>query len=183
MQSTNWFYYKTIFIWGSRWRSWLRHFATNRKVAGSIPDDVSEIFHSHCSPGVDSASNRNEYQEYFLGGKRGRCVWLTTLPPSCADCLEIWEPQPPPVRGLLYLCFTLLFLYNYNATYFNIQGYHEVETYKFCLMLATVALYISVCNGSSCVDSIILWYLMCETQRDVPCDGDAVCFLNRVLQW
>jgi len=34
--------------------------------------------------GVDSASNRNEYQEYFLGGKDGRCVRLTTLPPSCA---------------------------------------------------------------------------------------------------
>jgi len=23
----------------------------------------------HCGPGVDSASNRNEYQEYFLGLK------------------------------------------------------------------------------------------------------------------
>ena len=44
--------------------------------------------------GVDSASNRNEYQEYFLGGKGGRCLRLTTLPPSCAVCLEIWEPQP-----------------------------------------------------------------------------------------
>ena len=27
------------------------------------------------------------------GGKGVRCVVLTTLPPSCADCLEIWEPQ------------------------------------------------------------------------------------------
>jgi hypothetical protein len=36
-----------------------------------------------------TASKRNEYQEYFLGGKSGRCVWLTTLPPSGADCLEI----------------------------------------------------------------------------------------------
>ena len=26
---------------------------------------------------------------------KGRCVGLTTLPPSCADCLEIWESQPP----------------------------------------------------------------------------------------
>ena len=43
-----------------------------------------------------SASNRNEYQEYFLGGK-----WLTTLPPSCADCLEIWQPQP---SGTLRAC-------------------------------------------------------------------------------
>jgi len=33
--------------WGIRWRSWLRHCATNRKVAGSIPDGVIEIFRSH----------------------------------------------------------------------------------------------------------------------------------------
>jgi len=35
-------------------------------------------FRSHYGPGVDSASNRNEYQEYFLWGKGGRCVRLTT---------------------------------------------------------------------------------------------------------
>ena len=34
-------------------------------------------------------------------GKGGRCVGLTTLPPSCVDCLEIWEPQPP---GTLRAC-------------------------------------------------------------------------------
>jgi hypothetical protein len=28
-------------------------------------------------------------------------VGLTTLPPSCADCLEVWEPQPP---GTLRAC-------------------------------------------------------------------------------
>ena len=43
-------------------------------------------------PEVDSASDRNENQEYFLGGKGGRCLGLTTLPPSRADCLEIWKP-------------------------------------------------------------------------------------------
>jgi len=47
---------------------------------------------NHCATAVP---NRNEYQEYFLGGKGGRWLWLTTLPPSSADCLEIWEPQPP----------------------------------------------------------------------------------------
>jgi hypothetical protein len=52
----------------------------------------------YCVLGVDSVSNRNEYQEYFLGGKSGLCVGLTTLPPSCA---EIWEPQP---RGTLRAC-------------------------------------------------------------------------------
>jgi len=44
-------------------------------------------------PGVDSASHRNEYQKYFLGVKGGRCVGLTNLPPSCADCLAIWKLQ------------------------------------------------------------------------------------------
>jgi len=37
----------------------------------------------------------------FPGGKGGRCVGLTTLPPLCADCLAIWEPQPP---GNLWAC-------------------------------------------------------------------------------
>jgi len=52
---------------------WLRCCATNRKVTGSIPASVSgfffdiKFFRSHYDPGVDSASNRNEYQEYFLG--------------------------------------------------------------------------------------------------------------------
>ena len=40
-------------------------YATNRKVAGSIPAG----FRSHYGPGVNSDSNRNEYQEYFLGVK------------------------------------------------------------------------------------------------------------------
>ena len=50
---------------------WLRCCATNRKVAGSIPAGVTDIksFRSHYGPGVDSASNRNEYQEHFLGVK------------------------------------------------------------------------------------------------------------------
>ena len=54
---------------------WLRRCAINRKVAGSIPAGVSgffidiKSFRSHYGPGVNSASNRNEYQEYFLGVK------------------------------------------------------------------------------------------------------------------
>jgi len=42
-----------------------------------------KYFRSHCGPGVDSASDRNEYQEYFLGGKDGRCVRLINLQPPC----------------------------------------------------------------------------------------------------
>jgi hypothetical protein len=29
-----------------------------------------------------------------IGGKCGRCLGLVTLPPTYADSLEVWEPQP-----------------------------------------------------------------------------------------
>ena len=60
---------------GTAVTQWLRCCATNRKVAVSIPAGVSgffidiKSFSSYNGPGVDSASNRNEYQEYFLGVK------------------------------------------------------------------------------------------------------------------
>jgi hypothetical protein len=43
---------------------------------------------------IDSASNINKYQEYFLESKGGRCLGLTTLPHLRADFLEIKNPQP-----------------------------------------------------------------------------------------
>jgi len=57
-------------------------------------------FRSHYGPGVDSASDRNEHQEHFLGGKGGRCVRLTTLLTSCAVAmksgnLNFLEPSGP----------------------------------------------------------------------------------------
>ena len=59
----------------------------------------------HYDPGVDSASDRNEYQGYILGGKSGRCVGLkTTLLPSCADCLENWEPHPADILRFCPAC-------------------------------------------------------------------------------
>ena len=64
-------------------------------------------FWLHYGPGIDSASNRNEYQEYFLEGKGGLCVGLTNLPSSCADCLEIWDPPSP---GTLRACPGQLYL-------------------------------------------------------------------------
>jgi len=91
---------------------WLRCCAKNRKVAGSIPGDVSgffiniKSFRSHYGPGVDSASNRYEYQEYFLVVKRP-VRKADNLPLSCAVVtksgnLNFLEPSGP-VTGLLYL--------------------------------------------------------------------------------
>ena len=59
-----------VYFWGTAVAQWLMSCATNRQVAGSIPAGVSEFFVDiKFLPGVDSASNRNEYQEYFLGVK------------------------------------------------------------------------------------------------------------------
>jgi hypothetical protein len=57
---------------GTAVAQWLRGCATIRMVAGSIPAGVGgffidiKSFRSHYGSGVDSVSNRNEYQEYFL---------------------------------------------------------------------------------------------------------------------
>jgi len=40
----------------------------NYKLIGGFFIDI-KFFRWHYGPGVDSASNRNEYQEYFLGVK------------------------------------------------------------------------------------------------------------------
>jgi hypothetical protein len=89
---------------------------TARQVAGSIPDGVIRIFHWHNHVGrtmaLGSAQPLTEMSARNIswGGKAGRCVWLTTLRPSCADCLEIWEPRPPVTLracpGLQWDCFT-----------------------------------------------------------------------------
>ena len=57
--------------------------------------------------GDDSAS-KNEYQD-IPGGEGGRCVRVTTLPPSCAECLLICSlnrPEPSgPHRPVIGGCF------------------------------------------------------------------------------
>jgi hypothetical protein len=75
---------------GTAVAQWLRCCATNPKVAGSIPAGVMEFFIDIIRV-VDSASNRNEYQEHFLGVKAAvrKAGNLTTI---LCRCHEIWEP-------------------------------------------------------------------------------------------
>jgi hypothetical protein len=92
----------TLYLRGHAVAQWLRHCATNQKIAGSIPDGVIGIFHWHNPSGSTMAlGSTQRLPGIFPGGKGGRCVRLTTLPHSCAYCLKIWEPQPP---GTLRAC-------------------------------------------------------------------------------
>ena len=74
-------------------------------------------FRPHCGAGVDSASNRNEYQEYFLGGKGGRSVGLTTLPhllPIVLKSGSLYLPGPSgPVQACTEIAFFILRIYTY----------------------------------------------------------------------
>jgi len=86
---------------GTQWRSWLRHCAPSRKVTGSIPVVVTGIFHWHkpsghtMDLGLTHTLTEMSTKNISWGGKGGRWVGLSTLPPPCAKCREIWELQPP----------------------------------------------------------------------------------------
>ena len=71
-------------------RTWDRSQAATPGIY-SVAADISVC------PGVDSAS-KNEYQD-IPGGKGGWCVMVTTLPPSCAECLVIWSLNRPEPSG------------------------------------------------------------------------------------
>jgi len=68
---------------------------------GQLNFSLTSSFPPHYGTGVDTSSNRNKYQEYFLGSKGGRCVGLTTVPQSCASVWKFWERQHP---GTLRAC-------------------------------------------------------------------------------
>jgi hypothetical protein len=101
---------------------------------------------------VDSPSNRNEYQQYFMGGKGGRCVGLTTLPPSNLGASTSWNPQGlyGPVQGLLYL-----YLYLCCTTYSILVNWERIETELFEIyILLTVHLDVILVNDQ--LDALFL---------------------------
>jgi hypothetical protein len=103
-----------VSVQDKRWCRWLRH------CAGSTPDGVIGIFHWH-NPSIHTLAlgltrPLTEMNNWNIswGGKDSRCIRLTTLPPSCAECLEIWEPQPP---GTLRACNGIALPFTYTLLY------------------------------------------------------------------
>jgi hypothetical protein len=94
----------------TRWCIWLRHCPTSRKVAGSI----GILYCSHPSGRSTALQSTHKWVPgFFPRGTGDRFVELTTLPPPCADCLEIWEPEALGTLrvypGLYRNCFTYRF--------------------------------------------------------------------------
>ena len=111
-----------------RWRSWLRHCAKSQKIMGLIPDGITGIFNLHNSSGCPVALGLTQSLTEMSTRNiswRSRCPehGLTTLLPSCADCLEIRKPQLPGTLrtcpGLYRDCYTFyLFLIHSFCTHF-----------------------------------------------------------------
>jgi len=60
-------------------------------------------------------------------GKGGRGVGLSTLPPSCAECLQMWEPLPPGTLRACQACNWIVF-----PLYLLLKNF-AVETQRFFL--------------------------------------------------
>ena len=50
-----------------------------------------------------------------MRGKGSPCLGLTTLTRSCADCHEIWEPQPPETVRASPGLHRESFIYNFRS--------------------------------------------------------------------
>ena len=91
---------------GTQWRSWLRHCAKSRKIAGSIPDGVIGFFFidiilpAALWPWGRLSLYRNEYQECLLGvkvaGAQGRQPYHLHVPTVLKSVsLSLVEPSGP----------------------------------------------------------------------------------------
>jgi len=80
----------------------------------------------HYGPGVDSASNRNEYQEYFLGLRRP-VRKADNLPPSCAVVTKSWNLNFLEPSGPVQVCngtaLSLPFILGVSCTRTRSLGY------------------------------------------------------------
>ena len=118
------------------WFGW----GTALQAARSLKFFIDIIHPAAPCPWVDSASNRNEYQEYLLGGEGSWYALLTNLLPSCANCLIIWEPQPPGTLRVcpsLYKdCFTFTCVYeNYSKRSSLLKCFRlEVNIFITCVL-------------------------------------------------
>jgi hypothetical protein len=108
---------------------------------------LTSTFQPHYGPGVDSASNRNEYQKSSWGVKGGRRVGLITLPPSVSrlsrkcgslDVSQFYSPSRP-VAGIA-LPFTKCSVKHNRSLKVAVQGPALWPT-----LIHTNVLYIVLC--------------------------------------
>jgi hypothetical protein len=103
----------------------------------------------------------------FRGGKGARCVGLTTLPPSCADCLGIlgastsWNLKTCP--GLYRDCFLYLYLYLYDLKFYGMKMSNTVVFGDMTPCSLVVSLRHTTLHKAEGTG----WFLSCLFQREL----------------
>jgi hypothetical protein len=109
--------------WSTRFYSWLKHYATSCKVAGSIVDEVIGFFNRpNCSSRTMALRSTQPLIEMITrklpgGLKNGGRVRLTTLPPSMSRLFrKMWKPRCLTTLWASTACYTdsFTFLRQYN---------------------------------------------------------------------
>jgi hypothetical protein len=119
------------------------------------------LIQPHYGSRVDSASNRNEYQESSWGVKGGRRVRLITLPSSmsrlCRICgsLDVSQPHGPP-RPVIAIAF-------YFFTLHNVTSYSSTSKYGECITVGVQCILFLVCQIHIAGYVIIRWSLTAVT--------------------
>ena len=157
-----WFLLPPISSLGARcwWHSWFRHCATRRKVAGSIPDGVIEIFNCHNPSGrtmtlwLTQPLTEMRYQEYFLGVKAaGAYGWqpyhLHVPIVLKSGSLNLLEPSGPvqACNGIaLPFPFTYIFLVYLQFLLFLLKSIHYMQgTAIITINVPTACQFFSLC--------------------------------------
>ena len=131
-------------------------------VGRSVEFFINIILPAALWPLVLLSLNRNEYQWYFLVGKGSRCIGLTNIPPSCADCHVIWEPQPPATlrvcTGPYRDCFTFRRMINEQQVGDSNMALPKYESRVSALpslfghiLCSIITTYPASCNSLKCI--------------------------------
>jgi hypothetical protein len=128
-------YFIYVCLYGAnRYHSFLRHDATNRTTAGSLPYEVNGFFswpNPSCRTialGTTQLLNRIEYQESSWGVKDGRRITLKTILSSVSrmsrkcGSLDISQPYVPPLPvRVTALPFSLFLLFLHCIILFTVD--------------------------------------------------------------
>ena len=155
-----------LLVGDTQWRSWLRHCATSRKVAGSIPDGVIGIFHWHnpsdptmalgLTQPLTEMSTRNTSWEVKAAGTYGWQPYHLHVPTVLkSGSLNLLEPSGP-VQG----CNGIAFCWFILSNYITVHGAKKHKIRQNTLVKSFVQehkLYVVLSNGLP-----DLWQSLCN---------------------